>query len=504
MPSKSPTKHRSPDNRLLWIVIAAAAAARLAMLGLYPLMDTTEARYAEIARRMVELGDWVTPWIHDGVPFWGKPPLSFWMTAASFKVFGVSAFAARLPHWLCGCLLAWLVWSWLARRSRDAAIIAVALITGSALFFVAAGAVMTDMALALGTTLMMRGFWSVLHGAPAERRRGQGMLFLGLAVGLLAKGPIAALLAGLPIAIWTLGAGQTGRVLREVGWVSGLLVTLALVAPWYVWAEWRTPGFLEYFLIGEHWHRFVFPGWQGDLYGHAHNFPRGAVWLFAIVGFLPWSLLVPVAAWRWRHAADSIPSEERSLCGYLLIWALMPCVFFSAAGNTLWTYVLPGLPALAMVTAIWLARMPRLPILNHFLAGGVAFTALAAMGVVLGFNLGGWTERKSTELLVSDYVSHRSVDAALIFFRKRPSSGDFYSRGRAEYARGVDDLQLRLTQEPVFVAIKGKDLDRLPKPLLTQFRLVSRRGDYSLFLAEPKPDDVQSLQSSWGGAHGTQ
>ena len=139
--------------------VAAALVARLATLGLYTVWDTTEARYAEIARKMAELGDWITPWFDYGVPFWGKPPLSFWMTAASFKVLGVNAFAARLPHWICGCVVAWLVWNWLVRRSEREAIYALALITGSVMFLASAGAVTTDMALALGTTLTMRGFW---------------------------------------------------------------------------------------------------------------------------------------------------------------------------------------------------------------------------------------------------------------------------------------------------------------------------------------------------------
>lgn len=330
-----PPKYRSTDHRSLWTVLAVAAVARLATLGLYPILDPTEARYAEIARKMAELGDWSTPWFDYGVPFWGKPPLSFWMTAASFKVLGVGAFAARLPHWLCGGLVAWAVWSWLARRSRSEAIYALALLTGSVVFFVSAGAVMTDMALALGTTLAMRGFWLALHGAPTERLREQCLFFLGMVIGLMAKGPVAAALVGVPIAIWALGAGDIGRVLRGIDWGRGLFLTAALVAPWYAWAEWRTPGFLEYFLVGEHWQRFVTPGWRGDLYGSGHASPPGSIWLFSAAAFLPWSLLLPVAAWRWRRATGPIAAEDRSLYGYLLLWALTPCVFFSLARNVL-------------------------------------------------------------------------------------------------------------------------------------------------------------------------
>lgn len=495
MSTKSPTKPRSPDSRLLWFVIVAAAVARLALLAAYPLMDTTEARYAEIGRRMSELGDWVTPWIGQAEPFWGKPPLSFWMTAASFKFLGVSEFTARLPHWLCGGLLVWITWSWLARRSRREGLHALALMTGSVLVFVSSGAVMTDMALALGMMLVMRGFWLALHGTPAERRREQGLMFLGMAIGLLAKGPIV-VLAGIPIALWTLWTGQFMRVLKEIHWVQGLLLTLAVVVPWYVLAESRTPGFLEYFLVGEHWQRFIDPGWQGDLYGSAHSFPHGTIWLFAVVAFLPWSVLLPVAAWKWRRATSPAAPEDKSLRIYLLLWMLTPCVVFTAAGNILWTYVLPGLPPLAMLAALWLNRVSGTARPERLLAAGVVATALASIAVVTAFNLGGWDDRKSAKALVSDFESQRSAGEALVFFRNLPLSGSFYTAGRAELARSPGDLQVKLAQHPAFVAIKSNHLDRVPDSLLSRFRLVGQRGDYRLFRGSL--DAADSL--AWRGA----
>ena len=101
----------------LVLLVFAVAVARLIMLGSYPLMDTTEARYGDIGRMMAESGDWITPWFRPGVPFWGKPPLSFWCTALSFKLFGVNEFTARLPHWILGVLGGWLVWDLAASRS---------------------------------------------------------------------------------------------------------------------------------------------------------------------------------------------------------------------------------------------------------------------------------------------------------------------------------------------------------------------------------------------------
>ena len=482
-----PPKSRWKSDAALWWMIATAAVARLVSLGLYPVMDKTEARYAEIARKMAEMGDWVTPWFDHGVPYWGKPPLSFWMSAASFKVLGVSEFAARLPHWLGACAIAWLVWEWLAGRSRREAVIALALATGSAALFVAAGAVMTDIALGLGTTMAMRGFWLGLQGDPAGRLREQALFFAGLAIGLLAKGPLASVLVGLPLAVWTLRFGKLRLVAREFRWVSGMLLMTVLVVPWYVLAELRTPGFLEYFLVGEHWHRFVTPGWSGDLYGSAHAFPRGSIWLFAIAAFLPWSILIPVASLRWRRTAAPAPAADRPLRLYLLLWALTPCVFFSLAGNILWTYALPGLPALVMLLALWLARVPQRAQVNQLLAGGVAVMALGIGAAVVAINVGSWGEGGSTRDLVADYDAQREDGQALVFLQHRPASAAFYSRGRAEQVCCADELLSRLAHGAVYVAIADAQRDQLPEALVARLHSVSHRGHYELFRAGPEP-----------------
>ncbi len=354
-------RHREVTNRALLLLLVAAVLGRVLTLGVYPLMDTTEARYAEIARKMVELNDWVTPWFDYGVPFWAKPPLSIWLTSASFKLFGINEIAARLPHWLAGMGVAWLVWDLSARRSRREALYASALLIGSMLFFVAAGAVMTDMTLVLSTTLAMRGFWLGLYGNDAERKRERWLLFVAAGVGLLAKGPIALVLIALPVAGWAVTTRNVATAWRELPWLRGGVLALAIAAPWYVLAEWRTPGFLDYFLVGEHWHRFVTPGWSGDLYGSAHSHPRGTIWLLAFVDLLPWTILLPVAALVWRKTGGipaAIPAD-RSWRVYLLFWGLAPIVFFTAASNVLWPYVLPGIPAFALWASDWLARHPR-------------------------------------------------------------------------------------------------------------------------------------------------
>ena len=159
-------------RRAVPVLIGLLLLARLIGMAVVPLMDTTEARYGETGRIMAELNDWITPWFDYGVPFWGKPPLAFWVTAASFKAFGVNEFAARLPHLAISLFIVGLV-AWLAgRRDRDAALPTVALITGSFLFFISAAVVMIDIELILGTTLAMAGFWLAVE-APDSRSTGR-------------------------------------------------------------------------------------------------------------------------------------------------------------------------------------------------------------------------------------------------------------------------------------------------------------------------------------------
>lgn len=481
---------------VVW-ALALLLGLRLFSLGLYPLMDNTEARYAEISRVMFSLGDWITPWYDGQVPFWGKPPLSFWTTALSFSLFGVNEFAARLPHYLAALGVGWLVWGWAIQRSQQEALAAVALLAGCSLMLISAGAVMTDMTLLVGCTLTMRGFWLGLHGDDATRRRRERWLFFfGLAVGLLAKGPLVLVLAGLPLGLWTLLNRELARVWRDLPWIRGTLLLLLLVGPWYVAAEIRTPGFLDYFLLGEHWHRFVTPGWTGDRYGVAHVAPRGSIWLYAWVAVLPWSVLVPLAWWRWRPFAgrgvDSVPpvspgrGQHRALQRYWLLWSLTPAVFFTLAGNILWTYVLPALPALALLGADWLTRRPDQRRVNRLLTLGLALTVLLLAGFVGALNSRQAQDWHTTRNLVAHAAALNGADPSarqrdLIFYPERPYSAAFYSRGRAGQISRASDLLPRLTAQPAFLAIRTSAVPALPPELQARLQWQARHGEYTLF-----------------------
>jgi 4-amino-4-deoxy-L-arabinose transferase-like glycosyltransferase len=504
------------------ILIGLLLLARLVGMAAAPLMDTTEARYGEISRKMAELNDWITPWFDSGVPYWGKPPLAFWVTALSFKLFGVNEFSARLPHLAISLLVAGLIVWLAARRNRDTALPTLALMSGSFLFFVSAGAVMTDIELDLGTTLAMAGFWLALEGTggpdskPDQRSvwTAGALFFGGLILGLLAKGPVALVLCGAPLFVWTAYHHRWSDVWRNLPWIGGGVITLLVAMPWYWIAERHTPGFLEYFLIGEHWHRFVTPGWNGDLYGHAHIFPFGAIWAFAFVDTLPWSILLPLAAWHWRRVsmakpaeapADPVSTDERAWQSYLLIWTITPLLFFTAARNVIFTYVLPGLPAAAIMAGDWIARQRRSGRnTDNWLSAGLAATLLVACSVaIVDVSQPDKMQHKSVKNMLAAYDQTRShpvpiaalnakdgtltpSDAPLIFVAFRPFSAEFYSHGEAIRVTSEAEGWRRIGTGAAYVATRTGDKFVAEEPESTAdktapARQVARLGHYGEF-----------------------
>lgn len=483
----------SRERRCLTWLIVGIVGVRLVTLAAYPLTDPTEARYAEIARKMLETRQWVMPQFDYGVPFWGKPPLSTWLSAASMGAFGVNEFAARLPSLLlmfgCGVLVYALG---ALRGPRDTALWSLALFATTALNFVAAGAVMTDPALTFGTTLAMAAFWTALAGPEPWRRIAGFAFFFGLAVGLLAKGPVTAILVLVPIGAWTLWTRQGREVWAQIPWVTGFVLLAALVVPWYWAAERATPGYLEYFLIGEHWRRFTQPGWAGDLYGAAHARPRGMIWLFWLGVALPWSLVA--TGWLVRTIATG-SGDLRALAGdpwraYFALWAITPMVFFTVSGNVLPTYVLPGLPALALLVADgWQPRLDdarplRATVRHALVAGGVICVAFV-IGIVALHNR---LERELSHKALAHAVATQRTgsDQRLVYMTQEPVSAQFYSQGTATKVEDVAALSPYLADPPAdFYVLRERDVATLPPAVRDRLAPIDDFGEYRLFRELP-------------------
>lgn len=459
------------------VIFSALILVRITSLSLYPLMDMTEGRYGEIGRQMASRNDWITPWIDAGVPFWGKPPLSFWMSALGIKLFGVNEFAVRIPHFFAAFLVVAICYDW-AKRTRINPFYVSIILGTSILFVISSGAVMTDMALCLGSTLSIRGFWLSLRGVEARRKSEQALFFTGLGLMLLAKGPVGWILVLLPIGLWTLASSSIKETWRGIAWIKGTSLAILMALPWYLLAEQQTPGFLHYFFYGEHWQRFTVSGWKGDLYGKAHVASRGTVWLHFLLASLPWSLILPIAAWRYKLLSfNKSQTEPAQLSMYLLLAGLSPCLFFTMSSNIIWTYTLPGFPALALLMGMYLQRAEQM-LSQKILLIGTAISCLIFIGLVGGLTLSQASDLKSAAAIVKLYKQQHNPQT-LLFLGTRPMSAMFYSQGQALSVNNLNEVAALTAGKPAYIAVKKAELINLKTPHLTA---IGDAGDYRLYL----------------------
>jgi 4-amino-4-deoxy-L-arabinose transferase-like glycosyltransferase len=480
-----------PQLNLGPALLGLALLIRLIASCLYPLIDPTESRYAEMARKMLETGNWVTPQIGYGVPFWGKPPLAVWLNAINLSLFGINEFAARLSALLLCAATVGLVYRLaLTRVEKPQAFAAPAILAGMALFFVMAGSVAMDQCLNFGVTLALVSFWLAFN---TERRIYGYLFFIGLSIGLMAKGPIAVILVGIPVGLWVLIRNEWKAVRQGLPWVGGTVLMLAISVPWYLLAEHRTPGFLEYFFIGEHWKRFTEKGWQGDLYGSGRAHPLGMVWLYWLGAALPWSpiFLAMAGVAFWRKKARQLLESADGWRLYCLLWMLAPLLFFTFSANVIWTYALPGLPGCALLLAEW-RRDGWMAWLSNDRAAfwiGILFPALF-LAVVLAWQVVPFQFVRTQKSLVSQYLKLRQgSEDKLIYLWEYPYSAEFYTRGGIGEFDNVEQFQNAMDNpKQVFFACPRRSWADLPGAIKRRLQPIGAHNGFLLLYRFPKPE----------------
>ena len=471
------------------MVLIFLLICRLVAMYFVPLNDSTEARYGEIARIMLETGNWVTPMHNYVEPFWAKPPLSTWLSAGSMKFFGVNELAARLPGLLLSIGILWLVWGLAKKRSGlMVATTATLVLAGSLYFFLDAGTVMTDPSLIFCTTLVLVSFW---HAVVYKSRLWGYLFFVGLGLGLLAKGPIALVLTGLPLFAWVLRHNKWSALWKNLPWIKGSLLMLVIALPWYWLAEIRTPGFINYFIVGEHINRFLKPGWDGDKYGFAHIAPYGMIWVYALMGILPWSIAGVV--WLTRHVKKlpSLTKDEDGWVSYLLLCTLLPLIFFTFASNIIYPYVFPSLPTFALLFAE-LAHRARLTTRDES-----RFIPLAAINgfvfllVTVVFVLKPEWVAKSHDRMVAVYQNqHPSIGSNLVFWSyKTDYSSQFYSVGKAKATLDSHELcRLLSNKQENYVVINSAESVPFPSEVRAHLTAITTipvlKNKYTLYRSE--------------------
>lgn len=318
-------------------------------LGQFGLLGADEPRYAQVARGMMERGDWVTPTL-GGHPWLEKPPLYYWEAGLAYRLMGVSDVSARIPSAFDATLLVVAVY-WFFRKFRRGLEVDAALITASCAGIVGyARAASTDMPLASTFCIGMLSWW-------AWRKSGRRVyllsfyLFMGL--GMLAKGPVAPFLAGAIIVLFSWLTREARLILKTL-WIPGVLLFCAVALPWYVAVQLENPQFFREFILQHNLARF-----STNLYRHPQPF-----WYYVPVmalAVVPWtvfvivSLVESVCAW-WVERKSATGGLELQFRIFAALWFLVPVAFFSLSESKLPGYILPAVPAGAVLLGDYLFR----------------------------------------------------------------------------------------------------------------------------------------------------
>ena len=332
------------NNRILGIrdshfLLLAFLLVYILPLGLRPLGIPDEMRYAEIPREMLSSGDWVVPYLN-GVLYFEKPILGYWLNAISIGLFGENAFAVRLPSALLTGMSALLIFYFMKKLTdrRTALLAAIVQLSTLEIFFVGTYAVLDSL---LAFTLCgVFVFYYLANTAQSGGSRSAYLFVTGIFCGLafLSKGFLAFALPVIVIFSYLLYQRRFADLFHHA-WIP--LLTAALVAaPWAILIHQRAPDFWHYFFWVEHIKRF-----SADNAQHA-----APIWTyvvaFPLLGF-PWTLLVING---FRNLKPQ--TEQRQLIIYLAFWFVLPIAFFSIAKGKLLTYLLPIFPAFSMLIAL--------------------------------------------------------------------------------------------------------------------------------------------------------
>jgi len=457
-------KKINKDFRSLYgLIFILLAGIRLFFNAVIPLTDKTEARYGEVARLMAETGNWVVPQIDYGVPFWAKPPLSTWLSAGSIRLFGNGEFALRLPYWIVAVLIALLLVPYGHQKKINGLIPGIILFTLPE-FFLHAGVLSTDMMLSFSVALAMMGFWEFLH---SEKNTIPGLLFfVGIGLGLLAKGPIIGVLSFPPLFIWCLRHRISLRRILQIPWVSGGLLTLLIALPWYCLMEKNSPGFIDYFVVGEHFLRFIDSSWTGDKYGFPKQQPLGIIWAFLLAGALPWSF---VLLGQLKYRLRKIWNDPWQL--FLWLWILWTPLFFTFSKSLIHTYTLPVMIPIALL-------------ITHYWPTSERKKTTLYIAVVLPVLLFGAYFLEPTQKMLSDstdktLVFHPEVESSRLYtFPSKSYSSQFYSEGKIKIIT-PDTLEKMVGDSVGFsIIIKNRLLEDLSPEVVNKLKLlVNRRKD---------------------------
>src|SRR5690554_2028210 len=398
------------DVQSTWLVAAVSLLWLSATTGLYPLLLPDEGRYVGIAWHMLSTGQYAVPML-DGLPFFHKPPLFYWLTALSLSVFGVNEWAARLVS-VGGAVLTITVLFWFLKNyvNTRIALLAALILMSSPLLFGASHYANLDMTVGglITATIVASAVAALNYEQHGQYRTALLTAYALAAAAFLAKGLIGIVIPDGVIFGWLLWRRRYDTM-RRLLWLPGIAVFLLLALPWLFAMQQRYEGFVDYFIVNQHFQRFV-----QTSFNNARPF-----WFFVpvLLGLmLPWSLKL----WRLANRAYWRNLQHQSVRSLMLIWLLFVLVFFSLPNSKLVGYILPAIAPFAyFVAEAWAPRLAStsgarsLRMLGSFLAISLSI-CIAAVVVMVA-----WPQPGTKALALSLKSYYRPSDKIVMLERYR-------------------------------------------------------------------------------------
>jgi len=320
-------------------------------LGSFGLIGADEPRYAQIAREMFAHRDWITPTL-GGHPWLEKPPLYYWQAMPVYSVLGVGDVSARIPSAMDATLLVVAIYLFFRKFRRGAEVDAALIAASCAGVIGYSRAASTDMALTAAFSIGMLAWWSWRESA---KKIYLATFYLCMALGMLAKGPVAPVLALVVIVLFAVATREWRLIVRTL-WFPGILLFSAVALPWYIAVQSRNPQFFREFNVEHNLARF-----SSNLYHHPEPF-----WYYApvmVFALIPWIVFVMAALmeslrgwWANRKPAGAESDFELQFNVFAGCWLIVPVLFFSISRSKLPGYILPAVPAGALLLADYLRR----------------------------------------------------------------------------------------------------------------------------------------------------